>query len=239
MKIMNRYTNEIIYEDQALTIQKTVEAAVKACINLQGAYLWGAYLSGSNLSGANLEGANLSGANFRGANLKRVNLQNANLWGANLEGANLESANLLGANLRRANLQGADLWGADLKGAYLKGAYLDKTCLDPKAKLPRLLIRDVKAAGLEVKGKLIYGWRTQQSLHCGFQEYVPGRCYKAPAFSVDTNNPCHPGIYLASKDWLEKEYGKNIKLVRCFCRKDELVHAGDKWRCKRLWIVKA
>jgi hypothetical protein len=100
------------------------------------------------------------------------------------------------------------------------------------------LIKDIKAAGFKVKGKLVYGWRTQRSQYCGSQEYVPGRCHKAPVFSVDKSTPCHPGIYLASKkDWLEKEYGKDIKLVQCFCRKDELVHAGDKWRCKRLWIV--
>jgi hypothetical protein len=215
MKITNRYTSKILFEDQ--TIHETVEAAVKAGVSLRGA----------NLESANLESANLVCAKLQGANL-----EGADLFSADLSGAKLQGADLSGANLRYANLS-----GANLKGARLSGANLDKTCLDPKAKLPRLLIRDVKAAGLEVKGKLIYGWRTQRSQHCGSQEYVPGDCHKAPVFSVDKDTSCHPGIYLASKDWLEKEYGKDIKLVRCFCRKDEFIHAGNKWRCKRLWIV--
>jgi hypothetical protein len=264
MKIMNHHTNEIIFEDQALAIRETVEAALKAgaCLlgadlksayleganlkganlkgaNLKGAYLWGANLWGANLwdadlSGADLFSANLRDANLWGADLRYVNLLDANLWGANLEGANLEGANLEDANLLGANLLGANLRRANLQGAILKG-----TCLDPKAKLPRLLIEDIKAVGLEIKGKFVYGWRTQRSRYCGSQEYVPGRCHKAPAFSVDTNTSCHPGIYFASKDWFEKKYGKDIKLVQCFCLKSELVHAGNKWRCKRLWIVKA
>jgi hypothetical protein len=224
MKIVDFYIGKILFENQTLTVRETVEAALKAGVSLRG---------------ANLFGANLKGTNLKGANLVCANLGSADLWDANLSGADLRYAILEGAILKDAYLWGANLQNAYLWGANLLGANLDKTCLDPKAKLPRLLIEDIKAAGFKVKGKLVYGWRTQRSQHCGSQEYVPGRCHKAPAFSVDTNTPCHPGIYLASKDWLEKEYDKDIKLVQCFCRKDELVCAENKWRCKRLWIVKA
>jgi hypothetical protein len=47
---------------------------------------------------------------------------------------------------------------------------------------------------------------------------------------------CHPGIYLASRDWLARYY-TDVAVVRCYCLRSELVCAGDKWRCKRLWVV--
>ena len=49
---------------------------------------------------------------------------------------------------------------------------------------------------------------------------------------------CHPGLYIAGKEWLEKDYPE-VPLVRARCRRDELHHAGDKFRAKRLWISKA
>ena len=41
------------------------------------------------------------------------------------------------------------------------------------------------------------------------------------------------------KEWLTTEYGADIEIVRCKCRRDELVHAGDKWRAKRIWVLKS
>jgi hypothetical protein len=67
--IRNRYTGKPIFDFDG-DAKATIEAAVKARANLEG---------------ANLEGANLAGANLAGANLARANLEDANLEGANLE----------------------------------------------------------------------------------------------------------------------------------------------------------
>ena len=129
MKIINKFNNQIIFEDNSSTIKATVLNALKSEVNLWGANLSeadlsGAYLSGANLSGANLLRANLSGAdllraNLSGANLSRANLSEANLSGADLSGANLSGANLSGANLSRADLSGANLSFTGLFGFYL------------------------------------------------------------------------------------------------------------------------
>lgn len=95
--IRKQYTASLLFEIEAETLLKAMEAAVARKADLQGASLWR----------ANLQGAILQGANLRGANLWE-----ANLWEANLAGADLRGANLRGANLREA-----DLWGADLRGA--------------------------------------------------------------------------------------------------------------------------
>ena len=93
MKILNKWTCKVIFENQKETIKETVEDA-----NLEDA----------NLIDANLEDANLEDANLRGANLEDANLEDANLRDANLRGANLRGANLRGANLEGANLEGAN-----------------------------------------------------------------------------------------------------------------------------------
>lgn len=124
-------TDRVLFEHAAVnnTMRLTVEAAVKAGVNLSGAYLYGANLGGVDLGYANLEGAYLEGANLGDADLYRTNLSSAYMYGTNLSGANLTEACLSGANLTDANLSGACLTGADLSGAYLyetslAGAYL-------------------------------------------------------------------------------------------------------------------
>ncbi len=97
MKILNRWTLSIIFENEKETIKETVVDA--------------------NLRNANLSGANLSGADLRGADLRGANLSGADLRNANLRNADLSDADLSDANLRNANLSGADLIGANLIGA--------------------------------------------------------------------------------------------------------------------------
>ena len=58
MKILNRWTLSIIFENDKETIRETVQDA--------------------NLRGANLSGANLRDANLRDANLRDANLRDAN-----------------------------------------------------------------------------------------------------------------------------------------------------------------
>ena len=122
--IMHLFNDSVLFEIEADSFIKAVEAALKARADLQGANLRGANLRGANLRGAVLRDANLQGADLRGANLWGANLRGANLRGADLQGADLQGANLWGANLRDANLQDANLQGADLRGADLQGANL-------------------------------------------------------------------------------------------------------------------
>jgi uncharacterized protein DUF5758/pentapeptide repeat protein len=105
VKILNRWTSDLIKEVDAATLEKA---------NLGGADLYGANLGGADLGGANLGGADLGGADLGGANLRSANLGGANLYGANLGGADLGGANLGGANLRSANLRSANLKAAKL-----------------------------------------------------------------------------------------------------------------------------
>jgi len=206
------------------------------CASLTGANLTGADLSGADLANTNLTGANLTEADLSGANLTDANLKLANLINANLTCANLTRANLAGAGLAWANLTGATLTEADLANTNLTGANLTGTCLDPEAPVPYLTDKEILDAGLEIEGDLVYGWRTKTSIHCGYTMYELGECHEAPWFSVCRETSCHSGIYLASKEWLDHEYGEYSR-VRCYCRRDELIHARDKWRCKRLWVV--
>ena len=118
-EIKNRWSGQIIYQDEAESLKILVLAAIKTGADLQDANLSGADLRSADLSGADLRSADLRSANLRGANLLTADgeLQVENLSGANLRGANLSGANLQDANLSGANLSGANLSGANLSGA--------------------------------------------------------------------------------------------------------------------------
>ena len=144
MKIYNRFTNEVIFEDGAETMRETV-------IN-------------ANLSGANLSGANLSGANLSGANLRRADLSGADLSGANLSGANLSGANLtpikidffvvllhglpeiafLKQNIISGNIDGSTYNGecACLSGTLYNGATLHNGVVEASVKKKIISCRD-------------------------------------------------------------------------------------------------
>jgi hypothetical protein len=194
--------------------------------DLYRADLYRTYLYSADLAGANLSGADLSWATLRGANLYRADLAGTNLYRADLAGASLSGANLRGANLRGANLKRADLAGTNLTG----------TVLDPRNVVPEIDDEVIKEAGLVISGDQIYGWRTHESIFVGQQVYASGECYEAPYFSTCCETSCHPGIYLAGENTMWEAYPDEV-LVRCYCLRSELVHARDKWRAKRLWIV--
>ena len=176
---------------------------------------------------ADLSGADLSGADLRSANLRRADLSDANLRSAYLSGADLSGADLRSAYLRSADLSGADLSGADLKG----------TVLDPTTSIAPIEDTTIETDGMIVQGPWVYGWRTVRSQHCGSTTYAAQEApYVAPQFSADTGSPCHPGIYLAGKAYLAENY-PNVPIVPCRCLRSDLVRAGDKYRCKRLWIL--
>jgi uncharacterized protein YjbI with pentapeptide repeats len=119
VEIKNRFNGEVIFshEQENNSLKITLEVAIKARANLEG---------------ANLEWANLEGANLEGANLARANLE----W-ANLEGANLEGANLARANLARANLEGATYGIATLKNGLFQflGKYWPVLIFDAHIKI--------------------------------------------------------------------------------------------------------
>jgi uncharacterized protein YjbI with pentapeptide repeats len=147
--------------------------------------------------------------------------------------ANLQDANLQGANLQDADLQGANLRDANLRDAYLYGANLRGTCLDPEAIIPE---QDLSELG-EVKDGYVYAWRTAKSMHVGNNVYEPGQTYVAPVFSVDDVSSCHPGIYLASMDWLEAQYGLALAFVRVRARVSDVLRAGGKYRARRIEVL--
>ena len=64
LKIINRFTKKIIFENNATTLRVLIEEAVSKGVNLTGANLTGANLAGANLTGANLTGADLTGADL-------------------------------------------------------------------------------------------------------------------------------------------------------------------------------
>jgi uncharacterized protein YjbI with pentapeptide repeats len=129
VEIKNRFNGEVIFshEQENNSLKITLEVAIKARANLEGA----------NLEWANLEGANLARANLEWANLEGANLEWANLEGANLEGANLARANLARANLARANLEGATYGIATLKNGLFQflGKYWPVLIFDAHIKI--------------------------------------------------------------------------------------------------------
>ena len=219
--------------------------------DLSGANLGSAYLGDADLSGANLGSADLSGANLRGVNLSGANLGSAYLGDADLSGANLGSAylggadlgdanlrgvNLSGADLGDANLRGVNLRGADLGDANLRGVNLSDTCLDPAAQVPDATAA-LTEAGIppDVEG-FVHAWRTARSRHVGTQTYTPGE-YMAPVFSVDTETDCHPGIYLASREWLTRSYG-DIPVVAVVAHVSDIIATSNgKFRARRITVL--
>ena len=72
IQIKARFSAAVLFEHEAENnnVSITLQAAVKARANLDGANLAGAYLAGANLAGANLAGAYLAGAYLAGAYLQ-------------------------------------------------------------------------------------------------------------------------------------------------------------------------
>jgi uncharacterized protein YjbI with pentapeptide repeats len=80
MKILNRWTDAVIYEGTSgMTMRECLEAATQAGANLTYANLTYANLTGANLTDANLTGANLTGANLTGAKWRGIVINKAPL----------------------------------------------------------------------------------------------------------------------------------------------------------------
>ena len=219
MKILNRWTDAVLWEGEAGTVAEAVYAALK-----EGADLVDANLRGANLVDANLVGADLRGANLRDADLVGANLVDANLRGANLGGANLVDANLVGANLVGANLRGADLVGADLRDANLRGANLTPIRDDlwavlsaAPAEVPALLlaIREGRIDGSSYEGTCACLVGTiANARQCGYRDIVtlpPNSARPAERFFLGIHTGDTPATNQFSKlaeewtaDWLAR-----------------------------------
>jgi uncharacterized protein YjbI with pentapeptide repeats/GTP-binding protein EngB required for normal cell division len=116
----SRDENKVLFEHSAEnnSLRMTVEAAVKAGVDLGGADISGADLCGANLSGAKLSGARLSKVKFRWADIQGADLAGANLAKADIAfGTNFDKANLAGADLGEARLHsGTNFSRIDLSG---------------------------------------------------------------------------------------------------------------------------
>lgn len=77
MKILNRWTLSIIFENEKETLRETLIDALKEGADLRGANLSDAYLSDAYLRGANLNGVDLNGVDLRGAYLNGAYLNGA------------------------------------------------------------------------------------------------------------------------------------------------------------------
>ena len=82
IRIHDRNSGDILWEDEAASMKDAVENAAEVGINLSGAGLRGARLSRADLSGANLSGADLRFAKLSGADLSGADLSGADLYGA-------------------------------------------------------------------------------------------------------------------------------------------------------------
>ena len=116
------------------------------------------------------------------------------------------------------------------------GTNLGATCLNLPKEYEPPSDEKVLAAGLEVDGDHVVGWRTARSVSFGDTQYVVGNCYEAPFFSICDKTKSHPGLYFASLEWLKENY-PNETFVKCKCLKKEMACGVDRWRAKRLWIV--
>jgi uncharacterized protein YjbI with pentapeptide repeats len=123
-EIRNRWTAEIIFECEAVSLRMAVEKAVEARISLRAADLRDADLRDADLRAADLRAADLRDADLRAADLRDADLRDANLRAADLRAADLRDANLRAADLRDADLRAADLRDADLRAADLRDADL-------------------------------------------------------------------------------------------------------------------
>jgi hypothetical protein len=90
MKILHRFSGEVIFEHKSGSWKVVIAAAVEAKADLRSANLSSADLSSANLSSANLSSADLSSANLSSADLRSANLSSADLRFADLRSADLD-----------------------------------------------------------------------------------------------------------------------------------------------------
>lgn len=130
MKICDRFTGAVLFEDQHTDIAATVvhawgvDKSIMRKANLVGAELYRLYLDGvdftfADLAGANFKSSNLEGASFNHAVLSLAQLSDAVLMRADFRGARANGAVFDYANLEQARFEQADLRDASFVDARL------------------------------------------------------------------------------------------------------------------------
>jgi len=100
MEIKSKFDGHIIFKDDSVTFKLTVEAAVKAKIDMRGAYMQGAYMRGAYMQGAYMQGAYMQGVDMRGVDMQGAYMQGAYMQGADMQGADMRGADMRGAKIK-------------------------------------------------------------------------------------------------------------------------------------------
>ena len=82
IEIKNKWTGEVIFAHDCdnNSVRVTVQAAIRAKVNLRGSDLRNSDLRGSDLSGSDLSYSNLSGSNLSGSNLSNSDVDYSSGW---------------------------------------------------------------------------------------------------------------------------------------------------------------
>ena len=169
----------VLFSGNTTLIKVALEMAVRAHINLKGAYLEGAYLEGANLEGAYLEGANLKGAYLKSANLKGAYLKGAYLYGAYLGHRSIlpDAGNIIG-------------W-KKLKGGKIAKLLIQETTPRTSSYVGRKC-RCAQAEILEIDGE---STGDGVSIHDGKTKYEVGQIVQADKFDPNPAVECTNGIH--------------------------------------------
>jgi len=79
------------------------------------------------------------------------------------------------------------------------------------------------------------GYRTASSMFVGSTKYEVGQWYEAPYLSWCPLTDCHPGIYLHTLEWVQREY-PGEPIVRAKAPAGEYCICGKGVRSKRVYI---
>ena len=134
MKIIHRYTDEVLFEDNSIDMSTTLQAAIEANTDLCGADL-----RDQDLRWVDMTNGRFSHAIFKNSVLIRAKLDNADFGGASFEGANLCCVSAVKCNFRNASfhkallncasLKEADLSHVDFTYSMLSDATMENACL--------------------------------------------------------------------------------------------------------------
>ena len=186
---------------------------------------------------------NFENCSMKGINLSTCRISSSILSGCDLTGANLRDTEFYHSDIYDSTLNGADFTdsGTDDLSFYscnrFEGVILKGTCYDPDIELPHVTDEQLKSIGLTEdpdNSQKVWGYRTFVSQYHGEKRYEAGG-HIAPVFSTSSNE-CHPGIYIASREYLLNEFEDRCH-VRCWTLRKDLLIRGNKARTRKLVVT--
>lgn len=153
IKILNRYTNQQIYQGDHGSLQEALVFAAKHDISLSQAFLSSLdifigknqiCIKDADLSGLRLNDSLLDYAFFTKCNLQEADFHRANLQGATFSNSNLSRVNFYRADLTGCSFENVDLTGAIFTYAILENIYFHNVKLDTHAILEHVYFHNVK-----------------------------------------------------------------------------------------------